>query len=84
PTNHLDLEGIESLAAALNTYDGTLIFVAHDRWFVSAVATRIIEITPERIENFPGTYVEYLRTCDVDHLDAESVLAASRRSSAPL
>ena len=47
PTNHLDMESIESLNMALELYQGTLIFVSHDREFVSSLATRILEITPE-------------------------------------
>ena len=61
PTNHLDMESIESLNTALENYPGTLIFVSHDREFVSSLATRIIEMTPQGIENFGGTYDDYLR-----------------------
>ncbi len=60
PTNHLDMESIESLNLALENYDGTLIFVSHDREFVSSLATRIIEITADGIADFSGTYDEYL------------------------
>ena len=48
PTNHLDLEAIEALVEGLREYDGTLIFVSHDRWFVSQLADRILEISPAR------------------------------------
>ncbi len=61
PTNHLDMESIESLNSALEKYPGTLIFVSHDREFVSSLATRIIEMTPQGIENFGGSYDDYLR-----------------------
>ena len=61
PTNHLDMESIEALNLALENYPGTLIFVSHDRDFVSTLATRIIEITPDGIIDFTGTYDEYLR-----------------------
>jgi ATPase subunit of ABC transporter with duplicated ATPase domains len=60
PTNHLDLESIEALNYALSIYEGTVLFVSHDREFVSSLATRIIEVTPERIIDFKGTYEEYL------------------------
>ncbi len=62
PTNHLDMESIESLNAALDEYGGTLIFVSHDREFVSSLATRIIEMTPQGIMNFGGSYDDYLRS----------------------
>jgi len=78
PTNHLDLEGIESLAAGLAAYDGTLLFVSHDRWFVDQVATRVLEIRPEGIEDYRGTYGEHLARRDVDHLDADAVIARAR------
>ena len=54
------MESIESLNMALELYQGTLIFVSHDREFVSSLANRIIEITPEKVTNFQGTYDEFL------------------------
>lgn len=60
PTNHLDMESIESLNNALESYPGTLIFVSHDREFVSSLATRIIELTPQGIVDFNGNYEDYL------------------------
>ena len=62
PTNHLDMESIESLNLALENYPGTLIFVSHDREFVGSLATRILEMTPNGIEDFHGSYEEYLRS----------------------
>jgi ATPase subunit of ABC transporter with duplicated ATPase domains len=62
PTNHLDMESIESLNTALEQYPGTLIFVSHDREFVSSLATRVIEIKADRIIDFNGTYEEYLES----------------------
>ena len=60
PTNHLDMESIEALNMALEMYEGTLIFVSHDREFVSSLATRIIEMTPNKIADFTGNYEDYL------------------------
>ncbi len=62
PTNHLDMESIESLNMALEMYEGTLIFVSHDREFVSSLATRIIEIKAGDITDFSGSYEDYLRS----------------------
>ena len=62
PTNHLDMESIESLNTALELYEGTLIFVSHDREFVSSLATRIVEMSPEGIDDYQGNYEEYLRS----------------------
>ena len=60
PTNHMDMESIESLNLALDKYNGTLVFVSHDREFVNSLATRILEVQPDRVEDFRGTYDEYL------------------------
>ena len=62
PTNHMDMETIESLQIALEKYAGTLIFVSHDREFVGGLATRIMELKPGgAIADFKGTYDEYLK-----------------------
>jgi ATP-binding cassette subfamily F protein 3 len=63
PTNHLDLESSEALAEALATYDGTLAFVSHNRSFIHRLATRIWNVTPEGVEEYPGTFSEFM-----DHL----------------
>jgi ATPase subunit of ABC transporter with duplicated ATPase domains len=66
PTNHLDMESIESLNTALDKYTGTLVFVSHDREFVSSLATRIVELkpgeagAPAAVVDYHGTYEEYL------------------------
>jgi ATPase subunit of ABC transporter with duplicated ATPase domains len=79
PTNHLDLEGIQALADGLNAYEGSIIFVSHDRWFVDKVATRIMEITPDGVVDFPGTYLEHLaKNTAEDHLSAERVAERAR------
>ncbi|MCB9671328.1 MAG: ABC-F family ATP-binding cassette domain-containing protein [Alphaproteobacteria bacterium] len=78
PTNHLDLEGISALAQALKAYDGTLIFVSHDRWFVNELATRVLEIRPDGIDDFKGSYADFLRQSETDHLDAEEVIRQAR------
>jgi ATPase subunit of ABC transporter with duplicated ATPase domains len=62
PTNHLDMESIEALNLALENFPGTQIFVSHDRQFVSSLATRIIDLRPEGIVDFKGSYEDYLRS----------------------
>lgn len=66
PTNHLDMESIESLNMALELYKGTLFFVSHDREFVSSLASRIIEITPNKVVDYTGNYEDYLRSQGID------------------
>jgi ATPase subunit of ABC transporter with duplicated ATPase domains len=61
PTNHMDMETIESLQLALEKYPGTLIFVSHDREFVGSLANRIMEMRADgSVEDYRGTYDEYL------------------------
>ncbi len=78
PTNHLDLESIEALVGGLASYPGTLVFVSHDRWFVGALANRIVEISPAGIRDYRGSYAEYVRHCGDDHLDVEAVAGRAR------
>ncbi len=80
PTNHLDVESIDALVAALLAFEeGTVVFVSHDRAFVSALATRVIEVTADGVRDFPGTYDEYLAKCGDDHLDAQTVVLKAKK-----
>jgi ABC-type multidrug transport system ATPase subunit len=81
PTNHLDFEAIDALADTLTRYEGTLLLVSHNRWFVSRLCTRIIEVTHDGLREFPGGYGEYIERYGVDHLDREAVAKASREQS---
>lgn len=60
PTNHLDMHSVELLIEALNKYQGSIILVSHDRFFVAQTANKIWEIVDEEIKEFKGTYTEYL------------------------
>ena len=64
PTNHLDMESIESLNLALANYDGTLLFVSHDREFVNSLATQVFEIEDKKIDHFVGSYDAFLADKD--------------------
>ncbi|HYD80134.1 MAG TPA: ABC-F family ATPase [Paucimonas sp.] len=66
PTNHMDMESIESLNIALDKYAGTLIFVSHDREFVSSLATRILEVRDGEVIDFRGGYEEYLASQGIE------------------
>ena len=66
PTNHMDMEAIESLNIALEKYAGTLIFVSHDREFVSSLATRVLEIKEDTIIDYQGTYEQYLTSQGIE------------------
>ena len=67
PTNHMDMESIESLQTSLERYDGTVIFVSHDREFITGLATRILEIrTDGTVADFEGSYEEYLASQSIE------------------
>lgn len=66
PTNHMDMESIEALNTALDRYNGTLMFVSHDREFVSSIATRILEIKPDGIVDYRGNYEDYLESQGIE------------------
>jgi ATPase subunit of ABC transporter with duplicated ATPase domains len=82
PTNHLDLEAIEALVKALTSFEGTVLFVSHDRAFVSALATRILEVTEQGFRDFPGTYDEYLARSGDDHLDVATAVLRAKTEKA--
>ena len=60
PTNHLDMATKEMLIAALSEYEGTMLFVSHDRHFLAALSNRVLELTPEGIHRYDGGYTEYV------------------------
>ncbi|MDO5338680.1 MAG: ABC-F family ATP-binding cassette domain-containing protein [Eubacteriales bacterium] len=80
PTNHLDIVSKEILENALNSYTGTVLYVSHDRYFINATATRIIELTNQSIVNYIGNYDYYLEKRDI--LTAKTSPATTGSSSA--
>src|SRR5271163_2464932 len=60
PTNHLDIATKQMLIAALSEYEGTMLFVSHDRHFLAALSNRVLELTPEGIHQYGGGYTEYV------------------------
>ncbi|TCZ60909.1 ABC-F family ATP-binding cassette domain-containing protein [Roseicella aquatilis] len=60
PTNHLDMATKEMLIAALSSYEGTMLFVSHDRHFLAALSNRVLELTPEGLHQYGGGYTEYV------------------------
>ncbi len=78
PTNHLDIESTEALAEALQRYPGTVLLVSHNRWLVERVATRVIEVSPGGLRDFPGTWLEYLAKLGTDHLDRGVAVATAK------
>ena len=64
----------------MKDYEGTLVFVSHDRWFVGQLANRILEINPEGILDYKGTYEEYVHFCGDDHLDVDRVVLKAKKT----
>ena len=62
PTNHMDIESVEAFTEALKQYQGTIIFVSHDRFFTDSIANRVIAATADGIEDFSGTYSDFSLT----------------------
>jgi len=62
PTNHLDIATKQMLIAALAQYEGTMLFVSHDRHFLAALSNRVLELTPEGIHAYGGGYTEYVQS----------------------
>jgi ATPase subunit of ABC transporter with duplicated ATPase domains len=60
PTNHLDMATKEMLVEALKSYEGTMLFVSHDRHFLAELSNRVLELTPEGVHRYDGGYVEYV------------------------
>jgi ATP-binding cassette subfamily F protein 3 len=77
PTNHLDLASSESLAASLGTFDGTLVFVSHNRSLIRTLATKIWNVEDQRVEIYPGTLDEYMYSM------AQRRIAIATASNAP-
>jgi ATP-binding cassette subfamily F protein 3 len=80
PTNHLDILSIEMLSESMADYGGTILFVSHDEYFISRLATRIIEVRPGQMRDFPGNLSDYRYYVDTLFKDAES----GRGQTAPL
>lgn len=78
PTNHLDIDSREVLEVALNDFDGTLLFVSHDRYFINQVATSVVEVSPEGTELFLGDYDYYI---DKKQEQAEIAVAAASQAA---
>lgn len=82
PTNHLDIDTKEVLEKALCDYDGTIIFVSHDRYLLNRLATRILEITPDSVESFNGGFDEYMEVKRAKQLATEKQIEIQKAEKA--
>lgn len=83
PTNHLDLSARESLEEALKSFDGTLIFVSHDRYFIEALAGKIFELKNGAVNIFEGGYAAYTAAKNAERQAAETAAKPAEQKSAP-
>ena len=81
PTNHMDLEGVAALGDALKAFEGTVLVVSHYRHFVSKVATHILELAPDGVRDFSGSYQEYLDKFGDDYLCRDLPISTTRRQT---
>ncbi len=81
PTNHLDLFSKEILLGALKSFSGTILFVSHDRYFIDALATRVVEVNKRGITSFPGNYEDYLeKVAERPSVIGDGVVLSSART----
>jgi ATP-binding cassette, subfamily F, member 3 len=80
PTNHLDVESCQVLEQALSEYTGTMLFISHDRDFIDALATRVVEVRAGALHSYPGNYSDYRRAAE----RSQTPVAASSADPAPL
>ncbi|MBU2512985.1 ATP-binding cassette domain-containing protein [bacterium] len=79
PTNHMDIESLESLSESLQKYEGSIVCVSHDRRFIETFATSILELRHDGYELFKGTYHEFLEKKGFDYFDRTSVRLENRK-----
>jgi ATP-binding cassette subfamily F protein 3 len=84
PTTHLDMASIEALIAALEQYQGTLIFISHDVYFIRAMANHVVHVNAGRLTHYPGDYQYYHdKTAALDALREEAAASSARGRSLP-
>jgi ATP-binding cassette subfamily F protein 3 len=83
PTNHLDIDSIEIIIEALKRYEGTLIFVSHNRYFIEKLANKVWWIEDEDVKEYPGSYQEYHYKVEQDKLNPPKVVPRKKSTAAP-
>ena len=84
PTNHLDIASKEILEEALNNYEGTVLYVSHDRYFINKTATRILDLTENGFENYIGNYDYYLEKVTQREAQQAQLTQSTQKNSAPV
>ncbi|NJM27145.1 MAG: ABC-F family ATP-binding cassette domain-containing protein, partial [Pseudanabaena sp. RU_4_16] len=81
PTNHLDIPAKEMLEEALKEYEGTVTIVSHDRYFISQVANKIVEVRDGELRMYAGDYAYYLEKLDEEKREAEHAAAMAAKAA---
>lgn len=84
PTNHLDIDSKEMLELALENYEGTVLFISHDRYFIDKIATKVLEITEDGLQFFDGNYSEYLEKKEQLFKEEEALASQSAETINPI
>jgi len=84
PTNHLDIDSKEMLELALENYEGTVLFISHDRYFIDKIATKVLEITEDGLQFFDGNYSEYLEKKEQLFKEEEALASQSAETLNPV
>ena len=79
PTNHLDIDAKDVLLEALKNYDGTMLFVSHDRYFVDHLATRVLEVGKGRVVSYSGNYSDFLKSKELEGGGGHDILRVEQR-----
>lgn len=80
PTNHLDMQSVDMLTAALNEFNGTVVFVSHNEYFISQIANRIIEMRPGIVRDFVGTISEYRSFLEAGYMQADEQSPSAKKA----
>jgi len=82
PTNHLDMRSKEMLIDSLENYDGTLLLVSHDRYFLDSLVNKVVAIKNGSLQLYLGTYAEYLEKSEQEHEEEKRLEAAALKAKA--
>ncbi|HAS78971.1 MAG TPA: ABC transporter, partial [Ruminococcus sp.] len=82
PTNHLDLASKEAIEEALEEFDGTVIFVSHDRYLINKIASKVIEITRDKVECFDGNFDNYLNITLKRQIQQQNIIEMQKQKAA--
>ena len=83
PTNHLDMYSKEILEEALNCYEGTVIYISHDRYFINTTAQKVLELTPTGVNQYLGDYQYYLQKKEEQEIEKKENAPKQQHTAAP-